>query len=351
MTSKERILKAFHHREADRIPITFDAEKEVYDLLYKNLNLQRKEDLFDYLGVDTWMILPRNFIYPDEQEKSREKTSIWGYKARITPYSGGTYDELYYSPLSGKDEIDDIRKHPWPADDVVGFEHLPAEIAAHQDRAILGVFTWGAYFIATHVRGLENLMMDFALRKNYAEYLINTIAEKSMIYLRTMLENYGDGIDIVFMADDYCSQQGPLFSPVDFRSLVMPYLTRMVEIVHKHHKKFLLHVCGAVRPLIPMIIDAGVDMLEPLQTRARGMDPVELKRDFGRDLCFYGGMDLQQTLCKGTPQEVEYEARHLIDVLGKDGGYVFGPGHTYIQIDAPLENILAMYRTALNHPL
>ncbi|MBN2367242.1 MAG: hypothetical protein JXL67_13820, partial [Calditrichaeota bacterium] len=230
MTSKERVLQAVNHKTADRVAITFDAEKEVYEMLYKNLNLKTKEALFDYLGVDTWMILPRNFIYPDEDLDKEEKTSIWGYKARVTPYSGGTYDELYHSSLAGKDEIDDIRNHHWPADDTVGFEHFPQEIAAHQDRAILGVFTWGAYFIATHVRGLENLMMDFALRKKYAEYLINTIAEKSMVYLNTMLEDYGAGIDIVYMADDYCSQQGPLFSPADFRKLVMPYLTKMVEL-------------------------------------------------------------------------------------------------------------------------
>ncbi len=348
-TSKERVLNAVQHQTADRIPVTFDAEKEVYDMLYQNLDISSKEALFDRLNVDTWMILPRNFIYPDEEHRKPEKTSIWGYKSRVTPYSGGTYDELFYSPLAGKDRIEDIKNHLWPSDDMVGFEHYPAEIEAHQNRAILGVFTWGAYFIATHMRGLENLMIDFALRKDYADILINTIAEKSMVYLKKMLENYGEGVDIIFMADDYCSQQGPLFSPAAFRQFVMPYLTRMVKLVHKHDKKFLLHVCGAVRPLIPMIIEAGVDMLEPIQTRATGMEPEGLKQDFGRDLSFYGGMDLQQILCKGTQQEVEAEARHLIDVLGKDGGYVFGPGHTYIQIDAPFANIMAMYQTAASY--
>ena len=349
MTSKERVLRGADHQITDRIPITFDAEKEVYEMLFKNLGLRTKEELFDYLGVDTWMILPKNFIYLEEEQQNQEKTSIWGYKTRVTPYSGGTYDELFYSPLAGKDKIEDIRNHPWPAADTVGFEHFPAEAVAHEDRAILGVFTWGAYFIATHVRGMENLMMDFALHKDYAKYLINTIADKSMVYLTTMLEGYGDEIDIVYMADDYCSQQGPLFSPADFRKLVVPYLTKMVEIVHKHDKKFLLHVCGAVRSLIPMIIEAGVDMLEPIQTRAAGMDPAGLKQNFGRELCFYGGMDLQQILCEGTPREVENEAKRLIDLLGEGGGYVFGPGHTYIQIDAPPENILTMYRTAVDY--
>ncbi len=95
-----------------------------------------------------------------------------------------------------------------------------------------------------------------------------------------------------------------------------------------------------------MIVVAGVDILEPIQTRAAGMQPAALKRDFGQQLCFYGGVDLQETLSKGTPQQVAAEVACLIDMLGQDGGYILGPGHTHIQVDTPLENITAMYETA-----
>jgi uroporphyrinogen decarboxylase len=151
------------------------------------------------------------------------------------------------------------------------------------------------------------------------------------------------------MADDYCSQLGPLFRPEMFDEFVMPYLTQVVDRVHKHGKVFLLHVCGAVRPLLPMIVDAGVDMLEPIQVRATGMDPEGLKRDFGKHICFYGGVDLQQVLCKATPGQVADEVRALIDLLGEDGGFIVGPGHTYIQMDAPVQNIMAMYETAYTY--
>jgi uroporphyrinogen decarboxylase len=231
----------------------------------------------------------------------------------------------------------------------MSFEHFSKESSENSDRAVIGVFTHGAYFVATAVRGMEDLMMDFALNQEYAHKLIDKIAESMFGYLDDMLENHGDGIDIIYMADDYCSQRGPLFSPATFKEFVMPYLTKAVEKTHAHGKKFLLHCCGAVRPLLPMIIDAGVDMLEPIQIRAEGMEPKALKQDFGKDLCFYGGLDLQKVLCKGSPQDVADEAKRLIDILDKDGGYVFGPGHTYIQIDAPLENILAMYKTAANY--
>lgn len=349
MTSKERVLAAIRHENADRTPITFDAEVEVYDALYRHLGVTTKEALFDRLNVDTWMILPKNFIYPVEYDGREEKVSIWGYQTRKAHYSGGEYDELAVSPLAGKHELADIDNHPWPKKGTLGFSHFTSEAAAHSDRAIIGVFTWGPYFIATFVRGMEDLFMDFALRQEYAHHLIDTITERSMLFLDEMLENHGDAIDIVYMADDYCSQLGPLFSPDMFREFVMPYLTKMVEKVHAHGKAFLLHVCGAVRPLLPMIIEAGVDMLEPIQIRATGMEPDGLKRDFGKDICFYGGVDLQRILCQGTPAEVSAEVRRLIDILGKDGGYIIGPGHTYIQVDAPMANIMAMYETAASY--
>ena len=109
MDSKERVLAAIRHKETDRIPITFDAEKEVYAALYDHLGVDTKEALFDRLCVDTWMILPGNFVYPVEENDKNEKTSIWGYKTRVAKYSGGTYDEVCFNPLAGKDRIADIK--------------------------------------------------------------------------------------------------------------------------------------------------------------------------------------------------------------------------------------------------
>jgi uroporphyrinogen decarboxylase len=346
VNSKQRILAAVNHRASDRTPITFDAEKEVYAALQARLGAPTKEALFDRLNVDTWMILPKNFVYPESETDKSEKTSIWGYRAKVTAYSGGTYDEAAYRPLAGRNELSDIRNHAWPTRDTLGFSHYPAEAAAHSDRAVIGVFTWGAFHIAALIRGMEDLMMDFALRREYSDHLIKTVAEKTFMFLDIMLASCGKGVDIIYMADDYCSQQGPLFSPSLFKELIAPYLRRIADRVHAHDKKFLLHVCGAVRPLLPMIVDAGVDMLEPIQIRAEGMDPAGLKKDFGARICFYGGVDLQQVLCRATPQGVADEVKRLIDILGRDGGYILGPGHTYIQADAPLANILAMYETA-----
>ena len=337
-TSKQRVLAATDHRPADRTPITFDAQPEVYAALQAALAAPTKEALFDRLHVDTWFVGPK--ANPPEGREC-----IWGTRSRKVEYGAGSYTELAYSPLAGKHDVSDVTGHRWPADDAMDFSQVRQAIEAHKDRAIIGCFGWGAYFRATYVRGMEDLLMDLGLRKMYAHRLIETIAERTLFFLDRLLEAAGDAVDIVYMADDYCSQDAPLFSPATFREFVLPYLTRAVEKVHARGKKFLLHCCGAVRPLLPMIIDAGVDMLEPIQVRAAGMEPAALKRDFGRDLCFYGGVDLQQVL-PGPREGVVGEVKRLIDVLGEDGGYILGPGHTYIQVDAPLENIVAMYETA-----
>ncbi|HOI53917.1 MAG TPA: uroporphyrinogen decarboxylase family protein [Phycisphaerae bacterium] len=357
MTSRDRVLAAMDHRTADRVPMTFDAEKEVYEALAARLGTETKEGLFDRLGVDTWYVGMRGrqrdsaAAAGDRAPAAAETDGLWGFRTRVVHYEGGSYGELCYSPLAGKDEIADIDAHRWPGPDAVTFDHCAAEIAAHRNRAVVGTFGWGAYFRATWVRGMEDLMMDMALRPRYAEHLIRTIADCTLAHLDGLLATCGPDLDIVYMADDYCSQLGPLFSPEVFRRMIVPYLRAATDRVHACGKKFLLHCCGAVRPLLPMIIEAGVDLLEPIQIRAAGMEPAGLKRDFGRDLCFWGGLDLQHVLCKGSPQEVADEARRLIDILGADGGYIFGPGHTYIQVDAPVDNILAMYQTGRTHRL
>ena len=351
MTSKERVLAAVNHRATDRVAITFDAEPEVYETLFDHLDLTTKEALFDRLNVDTWMLLPGNFMYAEPEVEGRDRTTIWGYRTRVMHYAGGSYDGATYFPLAGKDSLEDIDRHDWPDPGILDFSHFESEAESHSDRAVIGVFTWGAYFVASFVRGLEDLMLDFAMRKQYAHRLIDRISEISLTALDRMLKTAGTGVDIVYMADDYCSHMAPMFSPAHFDEFVVPYLRRAVDMTHAHGKKFLLHVCGAVRPLLPQIVDCGVDMLEPIQTRAAGMDPAELKREFGKDLCFYGGVDLQQTLNQGSPDDVADEVRRLIEILGKDGGYILGPGHTYIQVDAPVENILTMYDTAANHTM
>ncbi len=353
MTGKQRVISAINHKSEDRVPITFDADGEVYERLYSYFNIfdkDRKKRLFERMNIDTWMLLPGNFNYtPEEAAKEGVRRSIWGVDyIRVNLPNGACHNEICGTPLNGKDDISDLKNYPFPKASALDFSSFGDAAQTYKEQAVIGVASWGVYHTASFMRGMENIMLDFAMRPEYLHYLFDRIAEYMLEAAAIMLEKHSNGIDIVYIADDYCSQRGPLFSPDDFREYCFPYLKQMGELIHKHNKKFQLHVCGSVRQYIPQLIEAGVDMLEPIQTRAAGMNPVELKREFGKELCFYGGMDLQDILVKGTPLQVADEAKYLIETLWHDGGYVFGPGHTYIQADAPLENIIAMYETAAN---
>jgi uroporphyrinogen decarboxylase len=130
-----------------------------------------------------------------------------------------------------------------------------------------------------------------------------------------------------------------------WRTFIADNLAKIADIAHRHGAKFMLHSCGGVRDLIPDLIDVGVDVLDPIQTQAKGMDPDELKAEFGDVLSFHGAIDTQTTLPFGSADDVRAEVAHRIEVMGESGGYILAPTHN-IQPDTPLENILAMYETA-----
>jgi len=188
--------------------------------------------------------------------------------------------------------------------------------------------------------------MDMMIEQDRARLLIDKVQSYVIHQVRELMKAAGDVIDIYYIADDFCMQEAPMMPPSVFEQFFIPYIQEIADIVHEHDCKFLFHCCGAVRPLLPMMIKAGVDMLEPIQTRATGMEVTGLKKDFGNDLCFYGSVDLQNVLVQGTEDDVKNEVVRNLNALGKNGGFILGPGHTYIQPDAPLENILTMYTAA-----
>jgi uroporphyrinogen decarboxylase len=162
---------------------------------------------------------------------------------------------------------------------------------------------------------------------------------------RRIFEAVGDLTDIYFIADDVGVQDGLMISPRMFRKFVRPSLVRLIDQAHEYEQKAMYHTCGAVRRLIPDFIDMGVDILNPIQTSAKGMEPTELKREFGADICFHGAMDIQSVLSQGTPGQVRDEVRRLCDALGPGGGFILAPTNN-VMPETPVENIVALYETA-----
>ncbi len=347
MTSRERVLSAIEHRAPDRVPITFDAEKEVVAMLMDRFGVRTRDEVWNALHIDTRLI-GADHHYRHIREADGVRFDFWGIGEKEQAYTGGTYWEYCHHPLGAMRETREIDNYDWPTPDELSFESLRAARAANPDKAIIAHITHGGYFKATHLRGMEAFMMDMIENPVLAQAVIGHVTAYLFPALERMCREAGDAFDIFYVADDFCSADGPLVSPAMFRQYVKPYLTRLADIAHAHDKRFLLHVCGAVRPLLPDLIDAGVDILEPIQTSAAGMDVEGLKRDFGDRITFYGSIDLINVLSRGTPDDVRREVLKNFRIVGKGGGFIVGPGHTYIQPDCPLVNILALYETAFN---
>jgi uroporphyrinogen decarboxylase len=190
--------------------------------------------------------------------------------------------------------------------------------------------------------------MDLALEPFLAEALMDHILDIHLAIIGQMLEAVGDDIDVVLYADDVAFQDRLMTSPEIYRRLIKPRQRRLFDFLKARTKaKILYHTCGAVYPLIGDFIEIGLDILNPIQTTAQGMDIQRLKQDFGQDLCFWGGIDLQQLLPHGSPAEVAAVTREIIACLGAGGGYVLSTANN-IQADVPPQNILAMVEAVIS---
>lgn len=199
--------------------------------------------------------------------------------------------------------------------------------------------------------GFEDWMVTFASEPDYVTQLYRKLTDAWLENLEAFHGAVGDRVHVLQIADDFGTQAGPFLSTGAFRELVMPAYQRGLDWVHARTPwKVLLHSDGALVPLLPSIIEMGVDILNPVQTTAAGMDPRRLKADFGDRLAFWGGScDCQGTLVRGTPAQVAAEARAHLDALAPGGGFIFASVHN-LQADVPPANIVALFETALSHP-
>jgi uroporphyrinogen decarboxylase len=211
---------------------------------------------------------------------------------------------------------------------------------------VLGRNAPGIFEIALWTRGFESYFCDMVANQPLAEALLDLVLEVKMKYWARALELIGPNVMMISEADDLSSQTGCLVSPQLYRKLIKPRHTQLFAFIRKHARvpvKIFYHSCGAIMDLIPDLIESGVDILNPVQVSAAGMDTRELKRRFGKDITFYGGgVDTQKVLPRGTPGEVRDEVKRRIEDLAPGGGFIFNTVHN-IQADVPPENIMAMW--------
>jgi uroporphyrinogen decarboxylase len=382
MNSRERVFKALNHEEADRIPYDLAGStwsgitNTAYQNLRKYLGKAEKhaewsdviqqivipsEEILDELQVDTRGVFPLTSHNWDVYSKLKDAGDYWEY---IDEWSfihhfpkNGYWFSLVSNPMKDVDftNEDIVQDFPWPyAGDPLRFTGL-REKAIHfrkQDKIVMtkGLCA-GLFEMHQRVRGMENAMVDPFMYAENSDRLVGKLAELKIEFWDAALDELGDVVDIVGEGDDYGTQQSQLISPDQFRDYYKPHFERVLSFIKTKapNVKLMFHSCGNVRPIIPDLIEMGVDILNPVHVNAAGMEPVQLKKDFGNDIVFWGGgVDTQHILPSGSPQEVANEVKKNIDALAPGGGFVFNTVHN-IQAEVPSENIMAMWNTLMDY--
>lgn len=394
MTPFHRVQSALAHQEPDRVPVDFLVTPEVWNKLITHLNpdgtlgsvggalnpadyvetareaiLRQFQidvrllsyDMFcapppsilkDGAHVDWWISLARSTPNRMWVQYDPDGTwyDIWGVHYRKVEHEFGSYQEFASFPLAEATTLAELKAHPWPNSDWWDFTPVPALIdtldPTHQ---YYWRFRIGSVFeIAWALRGMQEFLIDLASNPEFPIYIMQRLSDVYLENTRRVLELAGDHIDMVYFYDDVATQNSLMISKTMWREFVRPHHAKLIDLAHSYGKKVMYHCDGAVYPLIPDLIELGIDLLNPIQPDAKGMDSLRLKTEFGDQLCFHGGVDIIKTLPRGTKAEVEAEVRARVNILGQGGGYILCSSH-HIQPDTPLENVLTMYNPALRY--
>lgn len=373
MNSRERVRTTLSHKEPDRVPISLGTS------IVDGFTKFAKDNYEKYLGLE---VTPHEITHKMMGSVTTPKKISDMYELDFvtirlkapwnnpeTIYEDGSYIddfgcllkpcEFYYDiatrPLEGREITEeDIENSMWPKPYASGrTDGLREEvIKLHEttDKAIVAdIMCGGPFEQALWCRGWEDFLCDLYTDPNIAEALMDKITEIDLGLWDVFLTAVGDYVDVVCQGDDLGMQDRSLISPDMYNKYIKKYHKRIYDFIKTKTKAQIFHhSCGSVYELIPGLIEAGIDILNPIQTSAKNMDPELLKKEFGKDLTFWGGIDTQKLLPYGTPQQIDDQAKRVIEVLGKDGGYVFSPGHN-IQALVPPENIHAMLQAAVKH--
>ena len=379
MNSRERIAAALAHREADRIPIDLggtmvtsitraayvplrrhlglpDVEIAVTDLIQQLPYLD--EDLLECLGSDVRaVLLPPEMVPPPELIDEGEYWGwydAWGAKLRM-PKRNGLYFDWVGHPLADLTD-ETLDRYRWPAFEsdrnLAAMREQASRLRTTTDFALAGTASIGGGIFeqACRLVGTEQFMMAMLTDRSVADRLLEQLTEHYIEAVTRQLDVYGEFLDIVQYGDDLASQQTWLISPDTYVAMVKPRQRRLFEAVRSRTAaKVMFHSCGAVFDVIPHLIEIGVDVVNPVQVSARGMDTARLKAAYGRDVVFWGGgVDTQRVLPFGTEDDVRAEVVRRIEDLGPGGGFTWAPVHN-IQAGVPPGNIVAAFDTARSY--
>ncbi|HUS46624.1 MAG TPA: uroporphyrinogen decarboxylase family protein [Phycisphaerae bacterium] len=357
MIPRNRVLAAIDHRQPDRIPIDFWAVPEVYQQLQQALGAADREAVLNRFGADLRYFngpaikgqrhveLPEGVVQ-DHWGVLRKTHTVCGRRRDGTAYTW-SYKHLLRSPLADATTVADVERHNWPTAEMWDYSGVRAQCQEIRDAGYCVVA--GADRLdraaqlkpAMYLRGVESFLADLALNEPVAECILRHVSDYYLDYNRRVFEAADGTIDVFFMGDDMGTQASTWVSPEMYRRFFKKRFAAYCELAHGCGIKTMYHTCGNVAPLVGDLIDAGLDILQSLQPRALGDRLAWLKNQYGRDLAFQGGIDIQGVLPNGSPAEVADHVRSRAEILGRGGGYIFGTAHNILP-DTPTENMLAL---------
>ncbi len=349
MLPRERVLNALAHKPTDRIPLDFWVVPEIWEKLYAHFNTKDDEVIFNAFGIDIREFVP-TYIGP-EFKRLDDGSYFDAMGVHRLPVENGycTYEEYASSPLGFVEEVEDFEKYTnWPSIENYDFKGLSDKIGDAHKTYYIKLFTAGMFELSWALRGYENFMMDMVINPEIPHYIMGKLTDFYCEYVTQVMTHAGDKYDMVYTYDDIAAQSAPLMSKEMWSEFVKPYHEKLNKVIKSFGKTIMYHSCGAVYDMIGDLKNLPIDVLNPIQPRAKDMDMRKIKDNFGKDLCFHGGIDIQMTLPKGSVEDVKNEVNHTISTLGENGGYILTSAH-YIQADTPLENIFAMFDAAKNY--
>jgi uroporphyrinogen decarboxylase len=367
MNSRQRALTALRRQVPDRVPVWVTVVADLAERLAEVTGISpdpldayltnriSHAAMLTALGNDVVGI--GSTAPPSQPTRTRPDGLLedeWGFVYRQVPHPFGTYQEIVGRPLQGIRTVSELTHYRLPDSTTSGRFDIAREQASRygETHALLGIVECTVFEMAWNLVGLEPFLADMALGRDYVGPLLDALADFSTGIGLALIDL---GADAVLTGDDVGMETGPMISPRMWRMWLKPRLQRVFDAYRARRPDIVLayHTCGSVLPFVDELIEMGVEVLNPIQVTAKGMDAAWLKRTYGHRLAFCGGVDQRQVLPHGTPDDVELEVRCRISDLGPGGGYLLAPTHD-IQSDTPLENVLAVFEAAKrwgNYPL
>jgi uroporphyrinogen decarboxylase len=363
MTHRERVLAALDHKPTDAVPFDIGGTKvtslnvHAYDNLrsylgfqsptriahYRSQRTHMAEEVSRFFDADTRRIsVPYPYPLP-EATTARVQCDEWGNE--WTQAETGLYF-VSRSPLAKATTIAEVNRHPWPdPSDLMPAAAVAAaakKLREETDCAVTLDLPDGVTHLSQFLRGFDTWLLDCAENHELLGAVLDNIADIYVAMVGPLFDAIGDNVDVVLHCDDIAMQTGPMINPRTYRKLIKPRQKRIFDAIKSHTKaKLIYHTCGSVAWALPDIIEMGADAVNPVQVSASHMDTADLKREFGKDITFWGAIDTHHALPFGNREDVLAEVKHRIDDLAGDGGYVLGSVHI-VQSEVPPQNLLAM---------